>query len=185
MAQKKARSKAKSKRKAVKAKAKARPRAKARKVAPVPKGYHSVTPYLSVRGAAAAIEFYKKAFGAKEKLRMPDGERIAHAEIVVDGSHIMLADEYPERGFSAPQPGDKSPVGIMLYIKDVDAAAARAVDAGATLERPVEDQFYGDRLGSILDPFGHRWYIATHVEDVSEKEVMRRMQAMQPPPSQQ
>ena len=185
MAQKKARSKAKSKRKAVKAKAKARPSAKVRKVAPVPKGYHSVTPYLSVRGAAAAIEFYKKAFGAKEKLRMPDGERIAHAEIVVDGSHIMLADEYPERGFSAPQPGDKSPVGIMLYIKDVDAAAARAVDAGATLERPVEDQFYGDRLGSILDPFGHRWYIATHVEDVSEKEVMRRMQAMQPPPSQQ
>ena len=176
MAKKKARSKAKPKRRA----AKAKPRAKARKTAPVPKGYHSVTPYLSVRGAAAAIEFYKKAFGAKEKMRMPDGQRIAHAEIVVDGSHIMLADEYPERGFSAPQPGSKSPVGIMLYLKDVDAVAARAVDAGATLERPVEDQFYGDRLGSILDPFGHRWYIATHVEDVSPKEMQRRMQALPP-----
>lgn len=176
MAKKKARSKAKPKRRA----AKAKPRAKARKTAPVPKGYHSVTPYLSVRGAAAAIEFYKKAFGAKEKMRMPDGQRIAHAEIVVDGSHIMLADEYPERGFSAPQPGSKSPVGIMLYLKDVDAVAARAVNAGATLERPVEDQFYGDRLGSILDPFGHRWYIATHVEDVSPKEMQRRMQALPP-----
>jgi len=160
---------------------KAKPRAKARKVAPVPKGYHSVTPYLSVRGAAAAIEFYKRAFGAKEKVRMPDGERIAHAEIVVDGSHIMLADEYPERGFSAPQPGSKSPVGIMLYLKDVDAAAARAVEAGATLERPVEDQFYGDRLGGIIDPFGHRWYIATHKEDVSAKEMQRRMQALGQP----
>ncbi|HEV2211992.1 MAG TPA: VOC family protein [Gammaproteobacteria bacterium] len=160
---------------------KSKPRAKARKVAPIPKGYHSVTPYLSVRGAAAAIEFYKKAFGAKEKVRMPDGERIAHAEIVVDGSHIMLADEYPERGFSAPQPGSKSPVGIMLYLKDVDTVAARAVEAGAILERPVEDQFYGDRLGGIIDPFGHRWYIATHKEDVSAKEMQRRMQALGQP----
>lgn len=167
------------KRKTIKARPKSR--AKTRKVAPVPKGYHSVTPYLSVRGAAAAIEFYKKAFGAKEKMRMPDGERIVHAEIVVDGSHIMLADEYPERGFTAPQPGSKSPVGIMLYLKDVDAVAARAVEAGATLERPVEDQFYGDRLGGIVDPFGHRWYIATHKEDVSAKEMQRRMQALGQP----
>ena len=179
MAKNKPRSKATpAKRKSAKAKSRAKPR----KAAPVPKGYHSVTPYLSVRNAAAAIEFYKRAFGAKEKLRMPDGARIAHAEIVVDGSHIMLADEYPERGFSAPQPGSTSPVGIMLYLKDVDAVAARAVEAGATLERPVEDQFYGDRLGGILDPFGHRWYIATHVEDVSEKEMQRRMQALQTPP---
>jgi PhnB protein len=181
MAKKKARSKSKpAKRKAVKAKSKAKPRAKARKVAHVPKGYHSVTPYLMVKGAAEAIEFYKRAFGAKEKLRMPEGGRISHAELVVDGSHIMLADEYPERGLIAPQPGSRSPVGIMLYLKDVDAVATRAVDAGATLERPVEDQFYGDRLGAIVDPFGHRWYIATHVEDVSEKEMQRRMQAMQP-----
>lgn len=180
MARKKVGKKSKpSKRKA--AKAKSRPRTKTHKVTPIPKGYHSVTPYLSVRGAAAAIEFYKKAFGAKEKLRMPDGERIAHAELVVDGSHIMLADEYPERGFSAPQPGSKSPVGIMLYLKDVDAVAARAVEAGATLERPVEDQFYGDRLGGIIDPFGHRWYIATHKENVSAKEMQRRMQAMGQP----
>lgn len=181
MAKQKARSKSKpSKRKALKARSKARPRAKARKVTAVPRGYHSVTPYLSVKGAAAAIEFYKKAFGAKEKLRMPDGERIAHAELLVDGSHIMLADEYPERGIMAPQPGSPASVSIMLYLKDVDAVTARAVEAGATLERPVEDQFYGDRMGGIIDPFGHRWHIATHVEDVSEKEMQRRMQALQP-----
>lgn len=180
MAKKKARSKATPKRKAVKARAKAKPRTKARKVTAIPRGYHSVTPYLSVRNAAAAIEFYKKVFGAKEKLRMPEGERIGHAEIVIGESHVMLADEFPERNLLAPQPGKPSPVGIMVYLKDVDAAAARAVDAGATLERPVADQFYGDRLGGIVDPFGHRWYIATHVEDVSEKEMMRRMQAMTP-----
>ena len=181
MAKKKARSTAKPvKRKSAKAKSRAKPRAKARKVMPIPKGYHSVIPYLSVKGAAAAIEFYKKVFGAKEKMRMPEGGRIGHAEIVIGESHIMLADEYPERNLLAPQPGSTPPVGIMLYLKDVDAAAARAVAEGATLERPVADQFYGDRLGGIIDPFGHRWYIATHVEDVSEKEMQRRMQAMQP-----
>jgi len=182
MARKKTSRKSKpDKRKPIKAKSKAKPRAKARKVAPIPRGYHSVTPYLSVRGAAAAIEFYKKVFGAKEKMRMPEGNRIGHAEIVIGESHVMLADEYPERNINAPQPGSSPPVGIMLYLKDVDAATARAVAEGATLERPVADQFYGDRLGSIIDPFGHRWYISTHMEDVSPKEMERRMQAMGQP----
>jgi PhnB protein len=178
MARKKTSRKSKpAKRKSIKAK----PRAKVRKVTAIPRGYHSVTPYLSVKGAAAAIEFYKKVFGAKEKMRMPDGGRIGHAEIVIGESHVMLADEYPERNLNAPQPGSSPPVGIMLYLKDVDAAAARAVAEGATLERPVADQFYGDRLGSIIDPFGHRWYISTHMEDVSPKEMERRMQAMGQP----
>lgn len=165
-------------RKTAKVKAKAKPRANARKVAAVPRGYHSVTPYLVVKGAAAAIEFYKKVFGAKEKLRFPEGERIGHAEIVIGESHVMLADEYPERNIHAPQPGHPNPVGIMVYLKEVDAVAARAVAEGAILERPVADQFYGDRMGGIVDPFGHRWYVATHVEDVSPKEMQRRMQAM-------
>ena len=169
------------KRKSAKMKSRAKPRAKARKVMPIPRGYHSVTPYLSVRGAAAAIEFYKKVFGAKEKMRMPDGARSGHAEIVIGESHVMLADEYPERNILAPQPGSTPSVGIMVYLKDVDAAASRAVEAGATLERPVADQFYGDRLGSIIDPFCHRWHIATHVEDVSPKEMQRRMLAMGQP----
>lgn len=182
MARKKLSRKSKpAKRKAVKTKSRVKPRAKARKVTAIPKGYHSVTPYLSVKGAAAAIEFYKKVFGAKEKMRMPEGGRIGHAEILIGESHVMLADEYPERNLIAPQPGNPSPVGIMLYLKDVDAAAARAVEAGATIERPVADQFYGDRLGGIIDPFGHRWYIATHMEDVSPKEMERRMQAMGQP----
>lgn len=182
MARKKVSKKSKpAKRKSIKAKARAKPRAKARKVNPIPRGYHSVTPYLHVRGAAAAIEFYKKVFGAKEKMRMPEGERIAHAEIVIGESHVMLADEYPERNIHAPQPGSSNPVRIMLYLKDVDGAAARAVAEGATLDRPVADQFYGDRLGGIVDPFGHSWFIATHVEDVSPKEMQRRMQAMGQP----
>ena len=182
MARKKTSRKSKpAKRKVTKTKSKAKPRAKPRKVTAIPKGYHSVTPYILVKGAAAAIEFYKKVFGAKEKMRMPEGERIGHAEIVIGESHVMLADEYPERNIHAPRAGSPVPVGIMVYLKDVDAVAARAVAEGATLERPVADQFYGDRLGGIIDPFGHRWYIATHVEDVSPKEMQRRMQAMGQP----
>ncbi|MGH8373310.1 MAG: VOC family protein [Gammaproteobacteria bacterium] len=146
-------------------------------VKPVPEGYHSVTPYLIVKGAAAALEFYKKAFGATETVRMQDGERIGHAEIVIGDSHVMLADEYLEMGAKAPEPGSRSPVGIMLYIPDVDAVFARAVKAGATVERELVDQFYGDRIGGIIDPFGHRWYLATHIEDVSPDEMKRRMAA--------
>jgi PhnB protein len=112
-------------------------------------------------------------------LRFPDGDKLRHAEIRIGDSHIMLADEFPEMNFRAPPNG--APVSLMLYIADVDKVVARAVAAGATLERPVADQFYGDRLGTIIDPYGNRWYIATHVEDVSAKEMKKRMQAMQKP----
>jgi PhnB protein len=144
-------------------------------VNPVPEGYHSVTPYLIVKGAAAALEFYKKAFGAVETVRMQDGERIGHAEIVIGDSHVMLADEHLEMGAKAPEPGSRSPVGIMLYVPHVDAVFDRAIKAGAKVERPLADQFYGDRTGGIIDPFGHRWYISTHIEDVSPEEMKRRM----------
>ena len=171
-------------RKAPKAKSRPKSRAKQagkpRRVQPVPSGYHSVTPYLAFKRAADAIEFYKKVFGAREKLRFPDGERIAHAEIVVGSSHIMLADEYPGINFGAPQPGTPSSVSIMLYVPDVDAAVDRAVQAGATIERPLADQFYGDRVCTLVDPYGHRWFVATHVEDVSTEEMQRRMQSLQP-----
>ncbi|MDE2234848.1 MAG: VOC family protein [Gammaproteobacteria bacterium] len=151
-------------------------KASTRKVKPVPDGYHSITPYLIIDGAAAALEFYKRAFGAKEKVRMPHGERIAHAEILIGDSHVMLADEHPQMGYRAPAAGNMPPVGILLYVKDVDAVFARAVAAGARVDRPLADQFYGDRTGSIIDPFGHRWYLATHIEDVSPQEMKRRMQ---------
>jgi len=149
------------------------------KVRAVPAGYHSVTPYLSVRGAAAAIAFYQRAFGAVEKSRVADGKRIGHAELRIGDSIVMLADEYPEMGFNAPPAGGVSSVSMMLYLEDVDAVVARAVAAGARLERPVADQFYGDRMGTVIDPFGHRWYVSTHVEDVSDEEMQRRLQAMQ------
>ncbi|MGH8398732.1 MAG: VOC family protein [Gammaproteobacteria bacterium] len=163
------------KRKAGKAKSKT----KARKVQAIPKGYHSVTPYLIVNGGAAALDFYKKAFDAKEKLRMPHGDRIGHAEIQIGSSRVMLADENPGMGARAPQPGIAPAVGIMLYVKDVDVVFKRAVAAGAKVERPLADQFYGDRTGGIIDPFGHRWYIGTHIEDVSPKELKNRMKKMQ------
>jgi PhnB protein len=147
------------------------------KVNPVPEGYHNVTPYLIVKGAAAALEFYKKAFGAVETVRMQDGDRIGHAEIVIGDSHVMLADEHPEIGAYAPRSKDKPPISIMLYVSDVDTVFARAVKAGATVERELADQFYGDRTGGIIDPFGHWWYLATHVEDVSPEEMKRRMAA--------
>ena len=173
MAKKSAKSKS-AKRRAGKPKAKAR---KPRRVQPIPAGYHSITPYLIINGAAAALEFYKNAFGAKEKVRMPaPGGRIGHAEIMVGTSHVMLADENPEMGARAPQPGSSSPVSILLYVKDVDAAFERAVSSGARIERPVEDQFYGDRAGTLIDPYGHRWHIHTHIEEVSPKEMQRRMQ---------
>lgn len=174
MALKKASGKSSSKkRKAAKTKSR-----KTRKVKPIPAGYHSITPYLIIDGAAAALDFYKRAFGAKETVRMPHGERIAHAEIVIGDSHVMLADENPEMGAHAPQPGTRTPVGMMLYVNDVDAVFKRAVAAGAQVERPLANQFYGDRTGGIIDPFGHRWYLGTHIEDVSPKEMKRRMQAI-------
>lgn len=148
------------------------------KVKPIPEGYHSVTPYLIVKGAAGAIEFYKKAFGATELMRMaqPDGT-IGHAEIKIGDSPIMLAEEVPEMGARSPQSLGGSPVSILLYVEDVDALFSQAVAAGAKVLRPVKDQFYGDRSGGVTDPFGHVWYIATHKEDLSPDELDKRAKA--------
>ena len=142
---------------------------------PIPEGYHSVTPYLIVTGAASAIEFYKHAFGAKELMRIPhpDG-RVGHAELQIGDSRIMLADEFPEMGVRSPMTLGGTPVGIQLYVDDVDAVTTRALAAGAKTLRPVKDQFYGDRSGTLSDPFGHQWTISTHKEDVSLEEMQRR-----------
>jgi PhnB protein len=152
----------------------------ANKVKPVPEGYHTVTPYLSIKGAAAAIDFYKKAFGAKELFRfpMPDG-KIAHAEIIIGDSHIMLSDDgdVPDMpSFKSPQSTGKTTIGLCLYVEDVDTLAKQAVAGGAKELRAVKDQFYGDRSGTFEDPFGHIWTISTHVEDVSPEELMKRAQ---------
>ena len=154
----------------MKSKAKSKPR----KVSYLPKGYQEVTPYMSIRGAARAIDFYKKAFGAKELMRMPGPEgKLGHAEIAIGASRIMLSDEYPEMDFLGPESRGGSAVHIHVYVKNVDALAARAVKAGAKLIRPVEDQFYGDRSGSVQDPFGHVWHFATHKKDVSKAEMRK------------
>ena len=167
-------------------------------VEPIPAGYHSVTPYLMVRDAARAIAFYRDAFGATEVMRFdgPDG-RIAHAEVKIGDSHVMLADEVPDQGSVGPQTlggagvsakgrperehrsakHEGTSVSLMLYVNDVDATFAQAVRAGATVRRPVADQFYGDRMGTLADPFGHVWSIGTHREDVSVEEMQRRMAA--------
>lgn len=146
-----------------------------KKVSPIPAGYHAVTPYLSIRGAAEALEFYKKAFGAKEIMRMPGPKGdIGHAEIRIGDSRIMLADEYPDIQFLSPASRGGTTVSIHLYVKDVDAMVERAVAAGAKLTRPVADQFYGDRTGSLEDPFGHMWHVATHKEDLSMAELRKR-----------
>jgi PhnB protein len=144
-------------------------------VKPIPEGYHSLTPYLIIKGAGAAIDYYKKVFGATERMRMDGpGGTIGHAEIVIGNSTIMLADEHPDMGFRSPKTLGGSPVSLVLYIEDVDTVFKRAVDAGAKSQRPVENQFYGDRMGTLEDPFGHVWSIATHVEDVSPEEMARR-----------
>jgi len=149
------------------------------KIAPIPPGYHSVTPYLAQRDCAAAIAFYERAFGAVRMLQldMPGG-KIAHAEIRIGDSVLMMSDENPDWGSRSPATLGGSAVQLMVYVPDVDAAFERAVAAGATRLRPVQDQFYGDRSGTLQDPFGYQWTLATHVEDVSEDEVKRRMQAM-------
>jgi PhnB protein len=147
-------------------------------VDPVPAGYHSVTPYLAVDGAAQAIEYYKAAFGAEEVLRMPMGDRIGHAEVKIGDSHVILADDFPDMGHLGPKARGGTTVSLMIYLPDVDAAFDRAIAAGGTVSRPVEDQFYGDRTGTLVDPFGHQWTLATHVEDVSIEECRRRMAEM-------
>jgi PhnB protein len=149
-------------------------------VNPVPEGYRSVIPYLVVDGAAAAIDFYVEVFGATEVMRMEHEGRIGHAELAIGDSHVMLADEHPDMGYLGPRKVGGTASSIMVYLPDVDAAFGRAVEAGATAERPVEDQFYGDRSGTFLDPFGHRWIVSTHVEDVSPEEMEQRMAGMAP-----
>lgn len=149
------------------------------KVNYVPEGYHSVTPYLIIRGASAAIEFYKKSFGATELFRMgqPDG-KVGHAEIKIGDSPIMLADENPEMGYCGPTTLGGSPVSIMIYVDDADTIFNQAIAAGGESQKPVQDQFYGDRSGTLKDPFGHIWHVATHVEDVSPEEMTKRLAAL-------
>jgi PhnB protein len=150
----------------------------AKQVRAIPEGHHTVTPYLIVGDAAGALAFYKKAFGAEELMRVaaPNG-KIGHAEIRIDDSVIMLADEHPDMNARGPHAFGGSPVSIHLYVEDVDAVAGQAIAAGATVVRPVQDQFYGDRSGSFTDPFGHSWHVATHKEDLTPEELDKRVKA--------
>ena len=144
----------------------------------IPANYHSVTPYMSFKNTDAAIDFYKKAFGAVEKFRLkdPDG-KIGHAEIMIGNSHIMLSDEYPDFGSVSVQTVGGSPIKLHICVDDVDAFVSRAVEAGATILRPVQDKFYGERVGMLADPFGYSWFVATLVEEVSPEEMQRRWNA--------
>ncbi len=147
-------------------------------VKPIPDGYHTATPYLIIEGAADAIEFYKVAFGAVELFRMPGPNgKIGHAEIKIGDSPIMLADAYPDMGYKGPKSLGGSPVSVMIYVEDVDTVFNRAVDAGATVKEAVSDKFYGDRIGTLIDPFGHVWHVSTHKEDVSLAEMEKRAKA--------
>lgn len=144
-------------------------------VNPIPKGYEGATPYLIVKGAANALEFYKKAFGAEEIMRIPaPGGKVGHAEIRIGNAIIMLADEFPEMNHKSPQGFGGTPVSILIYVQDVDSFVKRAVGSGAKIVMAVENKFYGDRSGSLEDPFGHQWHFATHVEDVPQDELAKR-----------
>lgn len=149
-----------------------------KKAKPIPAGFHTLTPYLTVKDGAEAIDFYKRAFGAKERLRMPgpDGKTVGHAEIIIGDSIVMLSSEMPGCNKS-PETLGGTPVSLCLYVEDSDASFKRAVDAGAEVLRPIEDQFYGDRSGGVIDPFGHQWWLMTHKEDVSPEEMKRRLPA--------
>ena len=146
---------------------------------PIPEGYHSVTPYLIVDDAAKAIEFYKEAFGAEEKFRLPMGDRIGHAELKIGDSFVMLADEFPDEGHLSPKSRGGATSSIVLYVDEVDTAFPKAIKAGATEKRAIEDQFWGDRMGTLTDPFGHAWSLATHTEDVPDSEMDARFQEWQ------
>jgi len=146
-------------------------------VKPIPEGYHSVTPYLIISGAAEAIEFYKKAFGAIELFRMDHQGKIGHAEIRIGDSPIMLADEQPAMGYVGPQALGGTPVSLMIYVDDVDAIYKQAISSGAVELKALQDQFYGDRSGTLKDPYGHIWTIATHKEDVTPEEMDKRIAA--------
>ena len=142
-----------------------------------PEGYHSVTPYIIVDGAAEAIRWYEQALGAREKYRLPMGDKVGHAEILIGDSHIMISDEWPDYGIHGPARRGGPTATFMIYVEDVEAAFERAVQAGGKVDKPVEDQFYGDRSGTVVDPFGHKWTLGTHVEEVPEEEMRRRMEA--------
>lgn len=151
-------------------------------VQPIPDDYPRVIPYLTVDGAAAAIDFYTHVFGARERVRMPaPGGKIGHAEVEIGASVVMLADAFPDGGSPTPSALGGTPVTVMVYVEDVDAVFASAIEAGATPVRPVEDQFYGDRTGQFTDPFGHKWIVSTHIEDVSAEEMIRRSDAIMNP----
>jgi len=156
-----------------------RSQSKSKRVDPIPRGYHSVTPYLIVSNGEKAIEFYKTAFGAKLVFSMPHPSgRIGHAELKIGDSKIMLCDEYPEMGAFSPERYEGSAMSIHLYVKNVDNVIDRAVSAGAQLTRPVENMFYGDRSGGLKDPYGHNWYVSTHVEDVTPAKIKKRAQEL-------
>ena len=144
---------------------------------PIPKGYHSVTPYLTVNDAARAIDFYKRAFGAHEVMRMdgPNG-KIGHAELKIGDSIVMLGDEMPGMGTRSPLALGGTAAGVMLYVENADTVFNQAVSAGAQVESPLADMFWGDRYGRLKDPFGHSWSVATHIEDVAPAEMSKRMQ---------
>lgn len=147
-------------------------------VKPIPEGYHSLTPYLVIDGAAAAMEYYKKAFGATELFRMEHEGKIGHAEMKIGDSPLMLADLCAEQGHKDPKTLGGSPVGLMIYVDDVDKIYPQAIAAGGTEVKPLQDQFYGDRSGTLTDPFGHVWTVATHKEDVTPEEIDKRLAAM-------
>jgi PhnB protein len=148
------------------------------KVKAIPDGYHVITPYLIIKGAAAAIEYYKKAFGAIELMRMPQPDgRVGHAELKIGDSVIMLADEFPEMQAVGPATLGNTTVGLLLYVENADAVFDKAISLGGKVNKPMADQFYGDRNGTLEDPFGHKWTIATHKEDVTPEEMKRRIAA--------
>ena len=147
-------------------------------VKPIPEGYHSITPYPVMDGAADAPEYYKKAFGATELFRMEHGGKIAHAEMKIGDSPFMLSDGHEEMGYKGPKALGGTPVGIMIYVDDCDAIFKQAIDAGGTELKALQDQFYGDRSGTLTDPFGHVWTVATHKEDVTPEEIDKRLAAM-------
>jgi PhnB protein len=146
-------------------------------VKPVPEGFHTITPVLTVKGGLAALDFYERAFGAEVRLKLVMGEKLMHSELKIGDSIFSVSDAFPEFGSVAPDPGEPVPLALLLYTEDVDALYDRAIAAGATEVNRPDDQFHGDRAGSLRDPFGHRWMLATHIEDLSEEELQRRTEA--------
>jgi PhnB protein len=149
-------------------------------VKPIPDGYHTVTPYLIMNDCKKALEFYKRAFNATELMCMDMGGRVGHAELQIGDSRVMMADEFPDMVAIGPKTLGGTSVGLVLYVEDVDALFDQAIRAGATVVQAVTNQFYGDRMGTLLDPFGHKWSIGTHIEDVEPEEIERRKAAMKP-----